>query len=206
MKKPLVVMLVVALVAAAFVAPAEARKRKKKKPVCQAYVPGEMGAEAETVVVKDANTEEAPLEVTVSHAMSTADFVGDESSVPVNIQVDSKAKSAGLYALWEFEPRRDFDLFLHYPTGEEAASSHGFNPLIEADVDTPFGNPSNTATNHGGESTTTSEKLVGITTPDCGGWTLNTQNWLGEEGDHTIKLWLGEATTDPLAPGETDEG
>ena len=48
----------------AFPAGDAAAKKKKKKPkpvVCAPYAPGDLGAEAETVVVTDADTAEAPL-------------------------------------------------------------------------------------------------------------------------------------------------
>ncbi|MGH2820162.1 MAG: hypothetical protein ACRDJ5_05890, partial [Actinomycetota bacterium] len=54
------------LVVGAFAAgPAEAKKKKKKK-VCAEYVAGDYAGEAETTVVTEAATEEAPIEVTVA--------------------------------------------------------------------------------------------------------------------------------------------
>ncbi|HEX2239582.1 MAG TPA: hypothetical protein VHJ82_00345, partial [Actinomycetota bacterium] len=59
--------------------PKKGKGKKKKKgcppqkapqaPACPAYTPGELGAEAETSVVTDAHTADAPLEVTVSTEM-----------------------------------------------------------------------------------------------------------------------------------------
>ena len=119
------------------------------------------------------------------------------------MQVDSANPEAGLYATLEFPARRDYDLWLRHPSGSEAASSHGFNPAIEAKGPDTF-DPSNTASNHGGESTSSSENLIGIKTADCGGWTIDVQNWLGEGGEFEVKLWLGEAKNDPVpdAPPE----
>jgi hypothetical protein len=57
-------------------------------------------------------------------------------------------------------------------------------------------------TGHGGESTSGSEKLVGIKTSDCGGWTVRAANYLGEGGEFPIKLWLGEVENEPLPPGQ----
>jgi hypothetical protein len=207
MKRSIVVMLVVALVAAAFVAPAEARRRKKKKkkpPVCQPYAPGEMGAEAETLVVTDAATEEEPV---VFEFNLGADFdeglQGDAPASVVNVQVDSAAPTTGLYATFEFPPRRDYDLYAYWPTGEEAASSHGFNQLVEAKTSPPLPfDVSNTNGNHAGESTDHSENLIGVTTPDCGGYTMQMLNYFGEGGDFELKLWLGAPENEPLAPGE----
>jgi hypothetical protein len=205
MKKSLVVMLVAALVGAAFVGPADAGKRKKKKPkVCKAYQPGEMGAEADTVVLKDTATEEEPVVHEFSLEQSTADFTPtDPSESAVNVQVDPKAKTTGLYATFEFPMRRDYDLWAYFADGEEAASSHGFNPLVEAKTNPPLPfDASNTNSNHGGESTDSSENLIGIITADCGGYTLLMQNWLGEGGDFELKLWLGEGQTEPGPPEE----
>ena len=204
MKKSLVVMVLAALVASAFVAPAaEAKKKKKKKPpVCASYVPGEMGAEAETVTVTDAATAEAPAVHAFNLGQDFDEGLQDETSVVVNVQVDSAAASAGLYATFEFPMRRDYDMYAYYPSGNEAASSHGFNPAIEANVTIPVPvlgdtNPSNTTTNHAGESKADSENIVGLTTNDCGGYTFKMANYFGEGGDFELKLWLGEGKTDP---------
>ena len=201
-------MITAALVASAFVAPAAEAKKKKKKPAaCAAYTPGEAGAEAPTLTVTDAATAEAPL----VHAFTIAqDF--DEGLQPptptetINVQVDSAAAAAGLYVTFEFPMRRDYDLYAYYPSGNEAASSHGFQPLIEADVEDPvFGlNPANTSSNHAGESHADSENIVGLTTNDCGGYTVQAKNYFGEGGDMELKFWLGEGTTDPL-PDEAPE-
>lgn len=205
MRKTFSVVLAAAVVVGAFFAlPAEAKKKKNKPVPCSAYAPGEMGAAAETVVLTDTATEEAPVEAKVTHAMSTADIdqglVSEASHAPLNIQVDSKLKDAGLYVLLEFPSRNDYDIYLYYPTGEEAASSHGFNTLIEAKTPGPF-DLSNSSTNHAGESTSSSEKLIGVHTTDCGGWTLDTVNWLGQGGEMTVKMWLGEIANEPLPPG-----
>ncbi len=211
MKRSLSVLIAAALVGAAIVAPAAdaaAKKKKKKKspPVvkCAPYVPGELGTDKPTVTVTDAHTAEAPLEQSVTLAQSFADFVliEDPATDFFNVQVDSTAATAGFYLTFEFPTRRDYDVYVRWPDGSEAASSHGFNPLAEAHVGppSPF-DPSNTSNNHAGETTASSENIVGLTTPDCGGYTIETQNWLGEGGEFAIKLWLGEGTTDPLPQG-----
>jgi hypothetical protein len=185
--------------------PADAKKKKPKKPPapppCAAYVPGELGAEAETLVVTDTATEAAPLEVPISLGESLGDVPGGDlvaySNQVVNLQVDSANPEAGLNILWEFDMKRDYDIRVFWPTGEEVAAAHGFQPALEADVETPVGNFSNQGGN-AGESTNTSEKIVGLGTPDCGGYSVDFQNWLGEGGDFTIKVWLGEAVNDPV--------
>lgn len=208
-KRTMATVLTAALVFSAFVAPAaEAKKKKKKPPVaaCAAYAPGELGAEAETVVVTDAATAEAPathafaIDANFTEGLET--LAGMETPTQyVNVQVDSAAAAAGLYVTWEFSARRDYDLYARHQDGSEAASSHGFSPAIEtqgtqADV-------SNTETNHAGETKADSENIVGLTTADCGGYTFQLKNYFGEGGDHELKIWLGEGTTDPRPVGET---
>lgn len=204
MKKTLATLMAVALVGAAFAGPADAKKKKKKKKpkpaVCAAFTPGEFGAEVETVVLTDEHTEEAPLEVPVTLAESVADLTfgeTDGSFAYFNVQVDGAAPEAGLYALFEFDARRDYDIDLLHPDGSYAARSHAWNTLIEANDTGTI-----SSTGHGGESTASSEKIVGINTADCAGWTVQAANWLGEGGDFTIKLWLGEVVNEPQAEGE----
>lgn len=203
-KKTLITILVGALIASAFtVGPADAAKKKKKKnktPVaCAAYEPGDKGAEAETLVVTDAATEEEPVlfEFSLDRNFDEG-LMGGVPPAPVNVQVDSAAASAGLYATFEFPTRRDYDLWAYRADGSEAASSHGFNPLAEAKTNPPLPfDLSNTSGNHAGETTPSSESIVGLITPDCDAYTLEMTNWFGEGGDFELKIWLGEGTEEP---------
>lgn len=179
---------------------AKSKKKKKGAAACTAYEPGELGAESDTVTVTDEATEEKPVEQTVELEASIADAtlgLTDESYAFFNVQVDSDAPDAGLYALFEFPDRNDYDISFLYADNSYAARSHAWNTVIELnDTGTV------SSTGHGGESTASSEKLVGIKTSDCGGYTVETANWLGQGGEFTIKLWLGAAENDPQAPGE----
>lgn len=176
------------------------KKGCKKPPVaCATFVPGEAGTDKPLLTVTDAATEEAPVEQTINLDLSTADVAGDPTSDAFNIQVDSAAADAGLYVLFEFPMRRDYDLNLLHPDGSYAARSRRFNTVSETTDQGPFPISAN---GHGGAGTDASEKLDGIRTADCGGWTLQAENWLGEGGEFTIKVWLGEAKVDPQAPGE----
>ena len=185
---------------------AAAKKKKKKKaaPVCAPYVPGEQGAEAETVVVTDAHTAEAPhaqpisLDPAFDEGLIEAVGAGETPRAVFNVQVDSAAAEAGLYVTFEFQTHRDYDLWAYFADGSGAASAHGFQPLIDT-KGTPA-DESNTASNHGGESTATSENLVGIITPDCDGYTIEASNYFGEGGDFEVKVWLGEGKTAPGVP------
>lgn len=182
-------------------APAEAKK--KKPAACKPYAPGEVGTGKPLVKVTDAATEAAPIAQTVSidPSAADADVVGTGEVAPgtdaFNVQVDSKAKEAGLYVLVEFPDRRDYDLNLWWADGSYAARSHGFQPVLGTPAEGQMGNLSGYA----GESTSSSEKVVGIATPDCGGYTVSVENYLGEGGDLTVKVWLGEIKNDPQAPG-----
>jgi len=204
------VVLALGLVASGAIAgPAVAKKKKPKKPAaCAAVTPAEAGKDKPTVVVTDAATADAPVvqKVSLDESVADADLIGElpdagplaSSHDYFNVQVDTNLPSAGLYATFQFAEHRDYDLWAYFSDGKVAASSHGFQPALptkgtQADI-------SNTATNHGGESKSNSENLVGIITPDCGGYTIETANWLGEGGDLEVKLWLGEGVTEPGAP------
>ncbi|MDQ4125417.1 MAG: hypothetical protein M3134_07450 [Actinomycetota bacterium] len=191
----------------ALAGPAVAGKKKKKPktppspPVCQAYQPGELGKDKPTVVVTDAATETAPLEQKVTLDMSAANY-GVVSQGPFvlssdffNVQVDTANADAGLYASIQFPERRDYDLDVLYSDGSYAARSHDGNTLLGIGEEGQNGG-------HAGEATTSSEKIVGIRTPDCAGYTVEASNWFGEGGDFTVKLWLGEVKNEPLARGE----
>ena len=181
-----------------FVAPADAKKKKKPAP-CSAFQPGEKGAEKPTLIVTDSATEAAPALQPVSLAPEVSEGIVSHAEDVFNIQVDSKAKEAGLYILFEFQERRDYDLNVWHTDGSYAARSHGFQPILGLNetVDAEQGNLGG----HAGESTPASEKIVGLRTSDCGGYTVSTENFLGEGGDFEVKVWLGDITNDAQAPG-----
>lgn len=183
---------------------------KRGKPVaeCAPLEPADAGVGAETIEITDAHTAEAPLVQPIELEQRFDEGLTSEA-VPtsVNVQVDSELAEAGLYATLEFPARRDYDLWAYFPASpnEEAASSHGFNPLIETQGLPGDADQSNTATNHGGETTASSENLVGILTPDCGGYTITAYNYFGEGGELELKLWLGDVAYDP-AETASEEG
>ena len=181
------------------------KKGCTKPPVgCAPFTPGEAGKDKPTVILTDAATEAAPVEQKVNLAAS----LGDARQGPMpaagpfaesydyfNVQVDSASPNTGLYVLFEFPERRDYDLEMLHLDGSYAARSHDFNPVC--------GVPGLSCANEGvgGEAGTNYEKLVGINTTDCGGWTIEAVNWLGEGGEMTVKMWLGEVVNEPQAPG-----
>lgn len=193
-----------AMIMGALVAgPAEAKKKKKKKapapPVCATYVPGELGAEAETSIVTDEATEEAPVEVELDTepglGFSSTDpggGTGHVTHVYHNVQVDSSTAETGLYVRLEFLEGTEYDLFLRYPDGSTDAYVAGFNqaPMPAGDP-TGFGLD---GTGHGGHSEFGAEQLDGIRSADCAGYTIDVASAGGPGGPVTLKMWLGEAT------------
>ena len=205
-KKTFAVLVTASLLATIIALPAgdavaKKKKKKPKPPVCAPYVPGEQGLEAETVIVTDAHTAEAPLAHPISLGASVDETgLTEPPTATVNVQVDSAAVTAGLYVTFEFDTHRDYDLWAYFPDGRGAASAHGFQPLIDTRGQPEPADQSNTASNHAGESTATSENLVGVITPDCGGYTVEAYTYFGEGGDFELKIWLGEGTTEPGVP------
>lgn len=178
-------------------------KKPPKPPAaaeCPAYVPGEHGAEAETSIVTDAATEEAPVVVETEAEMGgpTSPFVDAfdfRSFVFQNVQVDSKNRDAGLYVKIEFTDGHDYDLGLFHSDGTEAASSGESQPEPGLGAGSPDG---------AWEGGSNYEFLKGIRTADCAGYTARVAGYLTTGGPVTISMWLGEVVGDPAAPeGET---
>jgi hypothetical protein len=185
-------------------------KKKKKclkkhaaKP-CTAYTPGEKGAEAETSVVTDAATAEAPIEVPLTMDPSVGAFSGEVqgqanplvSHAIQNVQVDTSSADSGLYVRVEFPEGEDYDLYLFDAEGNDAAHAGGGNQAPEELGD---------GTGNGGHSETTAEQLDGVKTADCGGYTVDVANAIGM-GEATLKFWLGPATWDPAAQAPIESG
>jgi hypothetical protein len=172
------------------------KKSKKPKPPaaakCEAYTPGEEGKDAPLTVVTDAATEEAPVEVLIEQGPGL--FPAASSDAFGNIQVDTGGAEAGLYIAYEFPVYEDHDLYLNYADGSEAARAAGFNqfPFVPGETD---------GTGNGGHSEQGAEMIDGLRTPDCAGYTARFNSFIGEGGEYTVKLWLGEIQNDPAAPG-----
>lgn len=193
----------VVLIVGAFAAgPADAKK-KKKKPVpagCAAYVPGELGAGQPVTVVTDAATAEAPVEVEIDTAEGvgftspngSADDEGMPSHVFTNVQVDSASPETGLYIRLEFPEGLEYDLFARLADGTSyayvAGSNHTGTLVSQGGLD---------GTGNGGHSEVGAEVLEGLTTSDCGGYTIDVASAITPGGAVTVKYWLGEATYVP---------
>lgn len=177
--------------------------KPSKAKSCTPIAPATAGAEAPHVTLTDAHNAEAPLVQPVELEQRFDEGLTGATPSSVNVTVDTAKKEVGLYATLEFPTRRDYDLWAYFPgtENEEAASSHGFNPLAETQGINDNPDPSNTASNHGGETTASSENLVGILTPDCGGYTVSAYNYFGEGGELELKLWLGDVSYDPAEAG-----
>lgn len=172
------------------------KKKCKKKEngggsrgACPAYAPGEQGAEAETTLVTDAATEEAPVTVEIDAEPGFKIGLGQTDAITggdvfTNVQVDSKAPATGLYVRleWGGPPVRDYDMFINNADGSRAASSHGFNP------NPALYNP----TDEGGNTETLAEQVSGLKTSDCQGYTTHISTASGEGGTLTLSYWLGE--------------
>ena len=164
---------------------------------CPAFVPGEAGAEAETSVVTDAATEEAPVVVETQAEMGGpsspfVDVFDLRSFVFQNIQVDSTNPDAGLYVKIEFTEFHDYDLGLFHSDGTEAASSGESQPEPGLGAGSPEG---------AWEGGSNYEFLKGIRTTDCAGYTARVAGYLTTGGPVTISMWLGDVVADPAAPG-----
>ncbi|MDQ3962577.1 MAG: hypothetical protein M3277_01465 [Actinomycetota bacterium] len=172
-------------------------------PACPAYVPGEEGAEAETTIVTDAATEEKPVVVELDSEAGLGAMPIRGTPVPYdetyhffhNVQVDTAAADTGIYARLDFAEYRDYDLYLNYPDGTEADHSGDFNAIAG---ELGCGGTSC-------DSSTSHEAILGIRTPDCGGWTAEMVSYLAEGGPVTLSLWVGEVVADPAAPGGGEE-
>ena len=167
------------LVGAFAAGPAEAGKKKKKKPAtCAAFTPGlEEAAEAPVTQVTAAATEEKPVVIELEHPASTPVTA---ENLYFNVQVNNPA--SGLYILHEFGSDSDIDLYLYDAGGEEVASSGAFNPAPIPGVTDADGN--------GGMGF---ESIPGFAAGQCEGFTIESHPYLTPGTPATLKLWLGAA-------------
>jgi hypothetical protein len=170
--------LVIGVLAAA---PAEAKKKK-----CAPYKVPERAAEVDTTVVTDTATEDEPVELTVSTGPGFGvgrDPGGEGALVShafANLQVDSKAKAASLSVSLEFTLAFDYDLYVDTAEGIEVARAAGFNGILTDDGSS------------GGHSDWGLEQVDGVTTADCGGYTIDIVGATTPGEDVTLKFWLAK--------------
>ena len=185
--------------------PCKKLKGKKKKKClkkhaskgCATFAPGELGAEAETLVVKDENTAEAPLEITLEHGPGAVRAEVSRSHVIKNLQIDSAAPEAGLYIRYEFPDYEDHDLYVEDAAGNVVGQAAGSNQVSDVPE---VGPAANEGTGIGGHSEMGAEVIDGLRTADCAGYTVDFDNFAGEGGEYIAKVWLGEPLNDPAPP------
>ena len=175
------------LVLGAFVANPAAAKKKK----CPKYAAPDWAGEAETTIVTDAATADAPIEITLATGpglgTTNADYPGDEtgeiSHAFQNVVVDTNAKSANLFARIDFVPAWDYDLFVRLPAGPSVAYEADFNPAT-------VGGPTPVGGYQGGSGGPGYSQVDGYPVPDCYGYTVDVASGITPGGDVTLKLWL----------------
>lgn len=167
------------------VGPAEAKKK------CAKFVAPDWAADAETSIVTDKATADAPIEIELTTGpgagFTNADYPGDETGhiehAFHNVVVDTTAKSANLFASIEFPPAFDYDFFLRLPAGPSVAYEADFNPATVA-------GPSGLGSVEGGTSEPGLSRIDGYPVPDCYGYTLDAASSIAPGGPVTLKLWL----------------
>ena len=188
--RSLAVLASAALVVGAFVAPADAKKKAKK---CAPYASPSWAVDAETTVLTDKATADAPVEVELTTApgvgFTSADDpsggTGDVTKVYHNVVVDSAAASAPLSVRVEYAPVWDYDLFLRIPAGPSLAYEADFNPATAAGP-TPVGGM------EGAHAEPGASQIDAYPSPDCAGYTIDVSSAITAGGAVTVKMWLGE--------------
>lgn len=184
--RSLAVLASMALVLGAFVAaPAEAKKK------CGKYAAPEWAGEAETTIVTDKATADAPIEVELETGpgagFTNPDYPGDETGSVAhafhNVVVDTNAKTANLFASIEYLPAFDYDFFLRLSAGPSVAYEADFNPLTVA-------GPSGIGTTDGATAEPGLSRIDGYPVPDCYGYTLDAASSIAGGGTVTLKIWL----------------
>ena len=187
-----------AMVFGAFAAgPAEAKKKKKKKPAaCAPFVASEPAtdsgqgaeaAEAKTVQVTTAATEEKPVVIEYEHGPALWETLTQtpiqEDTVFHNFQV---VGTGGLHLRMEWPgTESDIDMYLFDGSGTRVASSGAFNPVPVPGVFDAGGN--------GGQGF---ESIPGFASSNCQGFTVESRAFMTPGEPVTLKAWLGEVGSD----------
>lgn len=177
----------VAIAFGAFAAPAGAKKPKK----CAPYPSPDWATDAETTVLTDAATADAPVEVELATEpgagfTSTDGPSGDTGHITHkfhNVVVDTKAKSANLFVRAEYLPTWDYDVFLRLPVLAAVAYEADFNPLTA-------GGPTGVGGTEGGHAEPGASQIDGYPSADCAGYTVDVASSITAGGAVTVKLWL----------------
>ncbi|MDQ3963386.1 MAG: hypothetical protein M3277_05680 [Actinomycetota bacterium] len=183
----------VALLLGAFVAgPADAKKRKKKPaPACAPYTTPSWAEGAETTILTDAATADAPVEVEIAtdpgvgftDAGEPGGGTGDATFKYHNVVVDSAAATAKLFVRIEYPPVWDYDLFLRFPDGIAVAYEADFNPAT-------VGGPTPVGGNEGAHPEPGAGQIDGAESPDCAGYSVEIASAITAGGPVAMTLWL----------------
>jgi hypothetical protein len=186
MIRSLAVVAMAALALGAFsAAPASAKKK------CGKFTAPDWAADAETTVVTDKATADAPITIDLSTGpgmgTTNADYPGDETGsvthVFQNVIVDTNAKSANLFARIDFIPAFDYDLFLRYIAGPALAYEADFNPATVA-------GPTGVGASETGHAEPGVSQIDGYPMADCTGYTLDVASGITPGGPVTLTIWL----------------
>ena len=177
------------LVMGAFAAaPAGAKKKPKK---CAPYASPAWATDAETTVLTDKATAEAPIEVEIATdpgvGFTSTDGpdgdTGETSHKFHNVVVDTKAASSNLFVRAEYLAAWDYDLFLRLPVLAAVAYEADFNP---ATVNGPTG----IGATEGGHAEPGVSQIDGFPSLDCAGYTVDLASGITAGGAVLLKLWL----------------
>lgn len=188
----------IALLAGCLLIPsAQAAKR------CGAYKPAEPisdsgqtaeALEAKTIKVTDKYTEAKPLVIDYSHGPAfwfPADPTGAQGQAPAvedtvfyNIQVDSKAKYAGLSIRqqWNENSPSDMDLYLYDRSGGQIGSSGTYNAINELGV---LGS---------GDGGLGWEQVLGMGVTRCMGVTIESRAFTSAGEAMQLLIWLSDVS------------
>ncbi|HJR45011.1 MAG TPA: hypothetical protein VJ927_05350 [Actinomycetota bacterium] len=188
------------LVGAFAVGPADAAKRKKKKPFsCAPATPAapasehagaDAAPEAEVTPITEAATEEAPVVIEYEHGpamyvFGTAQPIQEDNAY-FNLQVVSNKPDQGLYILQEWGTDiTDLDLYLYDDSGTQVAFSGAFNAAPQSD--TPIGDLSGPAGTGGAGF----ESISGFPAVPCAPHTIESVAYMTHGEPVTLKAWLG---------------
>jgi len=192
-------MRIVAVVAAAtmvmgaMVAPADAKKKKKKKKpkACPTYVSPDWAGDAETTIVTDKATADAPVELEIAtdpglgftSASEPGGGDGEATFKYHNVVVDSAAASANLFVRIEYAEAWDYDLFLRTPDGAAVAYEADFNPAT-------VGGPTPVGGNEGAHPEPGAGQIDGAASLDCTGYSVEIGSAITPGGAVALTLWL----------------
>lgn len=183
------------LVGAFVVAPAEAKKRKKKPPSCPAATFAEPAspstsrpeAGAKVIKVTDKATEEAPVVIEYEHAVALWETASQtpvqEDTLWFPVQIDSASPTKGLFVRldWAIPSVSDMDLYLwDGMTGEQAAVSGATNAV-------PINAPFVAETGAMGY-----ESISGFAVADCSNYLVESRAFMTAGEAMTLTLWLGD--------------